>query len=412
MAFDIEPTRWGMGSDGTNAAATTAGINAALAFASMIGESHVTIGPGTYLIDAVNEARSGYDKFIGAGIRPLAGQTLTLAPGAVLKVEPNGSPGSACIYLGRGQDNITIRGGRILGDRATHDYTDQTKPTHEWGYGIVTRGAKNILIEDVSITGCAGDAIAILSEGLIGLGSYYPSENITIRRCQLDGSRRNNISVVACDGVLIESNRITNAGTDDGIHDGCAPRFGIDIEGYGEGAIDYEIPLNVTVRDNILTGNHAGAIMNYTGERVVIRGNMTDGMISYGYSTQTVITENILTDPGKTKTGIHANGAPAAGAVITGNVITGFATGIDARGAEVLITGNLVRGAGNVGIGCWTLTDATIQGNYITGAGLRGVDVRFNCARIRVVDNTSTSTPTPVRVEAGATDVTSVGTVP
>ncbi|QPX71666.1 hypothetical protein [Bacillus phage SP8] len=45
----------------------------------------------------------------------------------------------------------------------------------------------------------------------------------------IDGSRRNNISVTGCEYIILEGNTLTNAG--DG---GVTPKFGIDIEGYGE----------------------------------------------------------------------------------------------------------------------------------------------------------------------------------
>ncbi|RUU70432.1 hypothetical protein EOC06_39070, partial [Mesorhizobium sp. M7A.F.Ca.MR.362.00.0.0] len=80
---------------------------------------------------------------------------------------------------------------------------------------------------------------------------YRTSEQIIIRRCEVRRSRRNNISITGCDMVTVEECLIEDAGTGNG----TAPKFGIDIEGYGEGDVDYEEPINVSIRNNHFVGN-------------------------------------------------------------------------------------------------------------------------------------------------------------
>lgn len=392
----------------------TANLQAAL---DAVGPcSTVAIGPGEYLVNAVNAAMTGYNQFIGGGLRPRSGTTITMHPETVLRVAPNGSPGYACIYVGPGVRGVTIRGGSIMGDRAEHDYeTNTSKPTHEWGYGVCLRGCEDVVIDGVAVSGCTGDSIAILPEGMIGLSPYTDAKRIMVKGSLLVGARRNNISVIGCNGVTIIDNDIRDAGSDDGIHDGCSPRMGIDIEGFGDGSRRYEEPLNVSVKGNRFSGNQAGSVMNYNGQGVVIDGNFSDATISLGYGTRAVVTGNILHDPTNTKTGLHVNGSPVTftpGSVVTGNVVTGFKVGMDARGENLLVAGNSFRGCGEIGIQGWALSDSTLSGNFVQGAGQKGIDIRFNCARVNVVGNTVVGCPTAVRVEAGAVDVVHTGTVP
>ncbi|MDI5791612.1 hypothetical protein PO124_34410 [Bacillus licheniformis] len=89
-----------------------------------------------------------------------------------------------------------------------------------------------------------GDGI-IISNGGEG---YRPSERIQVTNCDIRRSRRNNLSITGCDNVLVEGCEIADAGTGNG----TAPCFGIDIEGYSEGSIVYEEPVNVIIRNNVL----------------------------------------------------------------------------------------------------------------------------------------------------------------
>ena len=112
------------------------------------------------------------------------------------------------------------------------------------------------------------------------------------------------------------------------LNTGTAPRFGIDIEGYSEGNIVYEEPVNVIIRNNVLKGNVNNAISNFNGTSVIIEGNIADGTISYGYGTSTTIANNIIKkNPESTGQSIGINGLGVGAlearsdAVIKGNLI-------------------------------------------------------------------------------------------
>lgn len=265
--------------------------------------------------------------------------------------------------------NVTISGGIITGDLDQHDFSKLPKSTYEWGFGIYVHGGKNITIENMKIRKCIGDCIFLGSVGLLGVDPDYDKpEKVAIRNCSLDGARRNNISITAADGVFVENNVITNAGT----VKGTKPWAGIDIEGYGEGAIDYEEPRRVVVRGNVFRGNAEVSVLNFNGYGVIIEGNHADNTFSYGNGTDTVISNNVMVRTDGSKVAIAAqqvsNGYDGNNVTIVGNIIKGFSSGIDARGKDVVVTGNTVSHLGNTGgtgIGVWDAENVLVADNAV-----------------------------------------------
>ncbi|MGY0700880.1 right-handed parallel beta-helix repeat-containing protein [Bacillus subtilis] len=365
MRYTLEVEKYGICCDGTEAAATTAGFNQALKDASEAGICEIDIPRGIYLIDGVNE-ESALKPEEHAGIIVPSNMTLNLHPEAEFRVVPNSSFGYSCFYIGE-VENVTMRGGKIRGERYQHDFTGhgdfEKKETHEWGYGINIHGSRNVVIEGVDIADCTGDCIMVNAQGMLNVSwtTYRPARNITIKNCKLDGARRNNISVTGGEDVKIHDNEITNAG----INDGCKPMFGIDIEGYGEGDIDYEEPRNVKITNNTFAGNVAQSVCNFSGYEVVIDGNHSDNSISYGYGTDTVIANNTLVRRDKKYTAITGLGVSAGfngnNATITGNTIKGFSSGIDVRGADVTVSGNTITELSADGIALATFEAENVQ---------------------------------------------------
>ncbi|PJN86233.1 right-handed parallel beta-helix repeat-containing protein, partial [Bacillus velezensis] len=151
---------------------------------------------------------------------------------------------------------------------------------------------------------------------------------------------------------------------------GTAPKFGIDIESYGEGDIDYEEALYITVRNNFFSGNAASSVTNFNGYNVLIEGNHCDNTISYGYGAHTVISGNVFfRSDGGSRTAVAGQGVSqgqdSSNAVISNNLITGFSTGIDVRGKSVLVTHNKINQFENTGISVYQAEDVTVDGNVI-----------------------------------------------
>lgn len=114
--------------------------------------------------------------------------------------------------------NIYLHGkGSIVGDRKTHRGIDG-----EWGMGVNVSGGSNINICDITIKECWGDCIYIGGK----------ATNVNIRNCNLDGSRRQGVSITSAGKVFVENCIIRNI-------KGTRPEYAIDIEPNANSAVDY-----------------------------------------------------------------------------------------------------------------------------------------------------------------------------
>lgn len=208
---------------------------------------------------------------------------IVLSPNATIKVITNNSERYDTVTF-YNMKNGGISGGNLEGDRITHDYSVGT--THEHGFGVRTDRAENITIQNMVIKNYTGDCILIWGSNT-GSTGYYPSKKIKILNNVLDMSRRNNISVVVGQDILINGNTITNAGQSDGTNAGTDPKAGIDVEGGSN-------PWRVTIANNIFKNNLGGSIILYNGNEIVVDGNISDSFIDFQLSSNVVISNNEL----------------------------------------------------------------------------------------------------------------------
>lgn len=396
--YVIEKERWGIYDDLSHPEETTKGINDAINWAvEEMDYNHVFLPKGDYLIDPIGKNR--FEEEGGIHIE-VSNFHLELAKSARLKAMTNDAWGYNLIFT-RKTKNIIISGGIIEGDRYEHDYEGYPEITervrHEWGFGISIQGSENLIVDNVEFKNLTGDGIIVAAHGMIGVPwvDYTPPKRVTIKNCKFDSARRNNISVVSSDGVLIMNNKIVNAGgpgtKDNPKSAGTTPQFGIDIEGYGEDDIDYETPDYVLVIGNYFKNNAVASLVNFSGYKVVVSNNVSDKLISYGNGTDMVISNNLMIREDKQGTAIAGAkvslGFDRNGAIISGNIITGFETGIDVRGVNSIASNNMINDVVN-GINCYNLENAIIANNYVWKVQSRGINITQSVEDITVQGNT------------------------
>jgi len=248
--YVVDLERWGISADGTNAEATTDGINAAIRWAAEQGMPHVRLPAGTYLI-----GKRLYDHYTG-GIELVSGLALHL-DGATLRIVPN-ETWAYCGIAIDGVHDVGVYGGTIEGDRDEHTYAGDM--THEDGHCIcVGHESERVEIAGVTLRNPTGDGVAIVAEGDAGSSC----KDVTIRDSEISRGRRQGISVVGGTNVWIENNEIHHV-------EGTAPQFGIDLEG-----MHFE-NRDIVVVNNRFHHNRGGDFVNADGRNVWFEGNVLD----------------------------------------------------------------------------------------------------------------------------------------
>lgn len=216
-----------------------------------------------------------------------------------LRVQPNAKSAYALLSAER-QSNVTISGGNLWGDRYTHSYVSPGTDgdTHEFGYMVYFRGVHNGTVDGVGLREATGDGFIIQGtshrndDGTVKPGEMA-CENIAVRNCIIDKNRRNNLSFVDGQYVILENNIISNAG-DGGTYSvsqegysykGVLPRYNIDLEAINytdaNGNLRYtEVIQDVIIRNNEFTGAHNGDVDLYKCWNVEVVGNTFSSYIA------------------------------------------------------------------------------------------------------------------------------------
>lgn len=192
------------GARGNGVADDTDGINSAIRALGTAGGT-CEIPEGKYRCDAVR------------GILMASRVHLKIETGAELIVIPNNAPRYGLIQC-RNISDFVISGGLFTGDKDRHDYTPGS--THEWGHACQFYGAKKGTILGVQMHNFTGDGISCGREKTVRCA------DLEIVECFIERNRRQGISVVAADDVLIYRTTCQWIGD----VDGTEPMCGIDIE--------------------------------------------------------------------------------------------------------------------------------------------------------------------------------------
>lgn len=160
--YTLELEKFGIRNDGTEADATSRGINAALQHAKTVGANKIVFPAGTYLISEKAPIEVDHqDTIIDLG-------------GATLQIRANGLPNYAVVEILPGAKNLRLTNGTIRGDRDEHDYGAGSNPsgegktvkdTHEGGICLSVIGGDHLEIDHLHLTKATGDGAGVSSTG-------------------------------------------------------------------------------------------------------------------------------------------------------------------------------------------------------------------------------------------------------
>lgn len=145
------------------------------------------------------------------GIKIQSNKAIVFQPKSMLKLKPSNKAQYALLLIDKAE-NVRLYNPLLIGDREEH-----IGNKGEWGIGIRIQGSNNVKIIGANISDFWGDGIYITREGKI------KSKNITIDGSVIQRNRRNGISIISGDKIVIKnSSFINNTGTN--------PMAAIDIE--------------------------------------------------------------------------------------------------------------------------------------------------------------------------------------
>jgi len=291
--YVINNKEFKISSDRTDAYATTAGINAAIANAKSEGYSKVKLTAGEYLIQCADNGRWVPPT---GGIFVPSDMTLDLT-GTKIYLEANDDEYYGLIQVDHVK-NVTIIGGHLIGDRHQHTYAGNG--SHEYGFGVNIYSSENIVLQDMTIEGMTGDAVHLGDYGFVKASEETLCKHVRITGCEFYDCRRQGISVVHARDVELDHNTIYN------IH-GTDPQFGIDVEpevAHGRWVEDVKIHHN-TIRDC------KGGISFHGGTDMEAYENELEGICLIAiYSQRVRIYKNTVTSPGYISAGSGSEQRP------------------------------------------------------------------------------------------------------
>lgn len=253
--YTLELARWNIKNNGDTAYATanTDAMQNAIDWADANGYDGITVPAGNYLIGKYGNA------VYQAGITLPSNMVFELDKDATIEMHTN-DKWNYCLIDVREKKNVVIRGGTLKGDRDSHIYTPRDsdgKAGHDEGHLIcVQHESENVLVENMTLTHATGDGILLV--GHKGAGSFV--NNVIIRKNNVHNNRRQGVSIVGGQNVLIEDNEIHRI-------NGVSPQFGIDIES------GIYTSANIIIRRNNFHHNRGGDIVNTDGANVWIENN-------------------------------------------------------------------------------------------------------------------------------------------
>jgi polygalacturonase len=182
------------GAKGDGRTDDTSAIQAAIDAVAGTGGT-VLVPDGTYLINVVRRQ----------ALTLKSDMTLKLSKGAVLKAIPTDQKRYAVLAIS-GVSNVTVVGGTLQGE-------GDKESAGTGGMGIrIDRGAAHISISSVTAKAMWGDGFYI-----------EDASDVTLCGVTADGNRRQGLSIIEADGVLVKNSVFQNTA-------GTPPSAGIDLE--------------------------------------------------------------------------------------------------------------------------------------------------------------------------------------
>ncbi len=315
--FSFYPERWGIVDGKTTdqkALSNKLNLRKAIDLVHELGGKIFEIGEIDFYVDVQIYLANPKFQAQESILLPSSDFHLKMSGNTHIRVQPNGAPAYNLMSVFEG-NNIKITGGNLYGDRWEHDYSPvndtegRPRNSHAWGHIIKVQGGTNVLIENVYLANPIGDGFGVHGSSIRNAdgtpGESVISKNVTMRNCTIEAARRNGMSILDGDGILIENCQILDTGlgpVEDGSTfgtGGTSPRYGVSFEAYRERTesgelLEYNRIENVTLRGNTFKNNHAGDVVLFTCSNITIEENFFDSRIGNIAANDIIIRNNTM----------------------------------------------------------------------------------------------------------------------
>ena len=176
----------------------------------------VFIPEGTYLINPRRAFTNNPGNDMYAGIMPNSNQTITFSGNATLQAATQSETRYAIIGI-HSKTNVTIRGGKLIGDRDTNT----ASPLGEHGHCVHMQASSNVTIYDMNASNGYGDGYNI--DATDATDASTRCSDVALVNCVADNNRRQGCSITGCVGFTIQGGKYINT-------NGTDPQSGIDFE--------------------------------------------------------------------------------------------------------------------------------------------------------------------------------------
>ncbi|WP_299436922.1 right-handed parallel beta-helix repeat-containing protein [uncultured Aquimarina sp.] len=314
---------------------------------------------------------------------------LKMSDNTKLRQFPAGSRiANGAILAIRDEDNVTVSGGHLIGDR-----NDRIYAADDVGlYGthlLHIHSGRNVTIDGVNFLEGSKGALAIYSLGFRFNPDYIPTYGIKVINCDFKNIRRMGIALTDGSDILIEGNTFTNVGQPMSGSDGGEVGYAINIEAFrtrdANGVLmENERAFDILITRNTEINSRVGFTAATIGQDITIDDNDIETRCIISLASGTKITNNRFNASAAAaeRFAIFAAGSHSETVFdneIANNDITGYAIGIATDTNDINVHDNTITN-GEIGLQLKDTSDSMFHNNTINvnGTGISATNTFAN----------------------------------
>ncbi len=356
--FNFDPKRWGI-VEGVTTSDIAWDNNKILQSAMFKAKE---LGVTTFKIDEIDAYFEGARHEPGTNWYPTrqavnipSDFNLVMTDNTHLRIQPATAQSqeldNGAIFAIRDEDNITVTGGNLHGDRKVR-YFSPNNDGLEGAHLFYIESGRNVTLDGIKFIDGSKGGLNINSIRATFEPEYNPSRYIKVLNCEFINIRRMSVALTDGRDILFEGNTFTNTAQPGPNSSGGEVGYAMNMEATrvrdANGTlIEREKVTDIIIRGNKETGSRGGSISVHIGQNVTIEDNDFETPVTYTYANGTKIINNRFKGKGASSNyAIFAtgDGDTVYNNEIAGNVIEDYSTGMILSSYDLDVHDNVVSG--------------------------------------------------------------------